>query len=134
MSQRLRGSASRSWSAGWSGVPSVGGPGFADESADDDRGVGQCDECLDDAGASFGAVRELSEAAVVPGVGPFHDPAGTGLEWEVLLTDHPVAAQFSEQFACHRAVVTGVEMGGDLLGQADVEPVLEPSEFLQRGP
>ncbi len=38
------------------------------------------DEGLDDAGAAFGADVEFLEAAVVPGVGAFDYPAGTGLQ------------------------------------------------------
>ena len=51
----VRGRADRSWSAGWSGVPAVGGPGGADESADDDHGVGQGYVGVDDAATSLGA-------------------------------------------------------------------------------
>lgn len=72
----------------------MGGPGFADESADDDGGAGQCDEGVDDAGASFGADDELLDATVVPGVGALHDPAGSGLEREALLADDAAAAEF----------------------------------------
>lgn len=83
---------------GWAGVPSVGGPGLADEAADDDHGVGQCDERLDHTDSFLGADGELAEAAVVPGVGSFHDPSGAGLEWEAFLADDPLAAQFGQEF------------------------------------
>ncbi len=35
----------------------MGGPGFADESSEDDDGVGEGDVGVDDGGASFGATQ-----------------------------------------------------------------------------
>ena len=64
--KHLRDRADRSGLSVGSGVPAVGGPGDADQSSGDDDGVGQCDECVDDAGMSFGADGQLLEAAVVP--------------------------------------------------------------------
>lgn len=125
----LRGSADWLWSAGWSGVPSVGGPGFADEASDEDDGVGEGDVGLDDACVSFGADQQFPEAAVVPGVGPFHDPAGPGLEWGAFLADDRVAAEFGQEVPGGAAVVAGVQVHGDLLGQVEAEA----GQFLQGG-
>lgn len=45
--------------AGWSGIPAVGAPGFCEEPSADDDGVGQGDEGPDHTGSSLGADGEL---------------------------------------------------------------------------
>ena len=46
---RIRDRANRSWAAGRSGVPAVCEPGLGEDASEDDDGVGQGDERLDDA-------------------------------------------------------------------------------------
>src|SRR3954453_15498711 len=129
----LRDRADRSWSSAGSGVPVVGEPGLGEESSGDDDGVGQRDECLDHASAALGAEGEFAKAAVVPGVGPLDHPAAARLEGEALVADHAVAAELIEQVAGLARVVAGVEMDGDVVGQADAHALIEAGELVQRG-
>ena len=69
----------------------------------------------------------------MPGVGSLDDPSLAGLEREALLADHAVAAEFVEQVAGLAAVVAGIEMHRDVLGQADAHALIEPAQMLQRG-
>ena len=56
------------------------------------------------------------KAAVMPGVGPFDDPAGAGLQRGAFGADHRVASEFVEEVTGLRAVIAGVEVDGDVLG------------------
>ncbi len=87
------------------------------------------------AGCGVRCRRGIGEAAVVPGVGPLDDPAGSGLQREALLADHRLAAQCVEEVAGSGAVVAGVEEVGDLLGQPSAETLagVEAAERLQGG-
>lgn len=100
---------------GRSCCPAVGGPGAADEAADDDRGVGKGDESVDDEAAPFGADEKLFEAAVVPGVGALDHPAGARLNRESLLADPRLAAEFVDQITGLSGVVSGVQVDSDRL-------------------
>jgi len=84
----LRACANRSWSASWSGVPSVEGPGASEQSADEDDGVGEGDVEVGDDLAAFGAAGEFVEG-VVPRVGAFDRPAFGGLDrgWDAFAGD-----------------------------------------------
>ncbi len=108
--------ADRSRSAVWAGVPAVCGPCGPDEASDHDDSVGQSDEGVDHAQASFGADQQLLEAAVVPGVEPFDYPSTAGLQWESLLADHAMAAEFGQEVPGLGRVVAGIEMDRDLIG------------------
>jgi hypothetical protein len=55
------------------------------------------------------------------------------LEWEALLADHTIAAEFVEQVTGFGRVVAGVEMHCDVVGQTDADALIEPAEMLQRG-
>lgn len=108
----------------------MAGPSLADESADDDRRIREGDERGDDMGAAFGADGQLLEAAVVPGVGALNDPTGAGLQGKALDADHGLAAQFLQQLTGDGAVVAGVQVHRDLLGQPDPEADFEPAQLL----
>ena len=103
-------------------VPAVGGPGVVDEVPGGDDGVGQGDERLDHSGAHLGTDLEPAEAAGVLGVGAFDHPAPTGLQRGTPGGDPGVAAQHLEQLAGPAAVVAGVQVHGDVLGQVETEP------------
>ena len=127
----LRDRADRSGSSGGSGVPAVGRPGSAEQASGDDDRVGQGDEGVDDALVPFGADGEFLEAAVVPGVRSLDHPPGSGLQREALDADHAVAAQLLEQVAGLGAVVPGVQVDRDPVGQAHPESFVESGELLQ---
>ena len=89
----LRDSADRSWLVGGSAVPPVAWPGFGEQASGDDDRVGQCDESVDDSDAPLSADVELAETSVVLGIGAFHDPSLSGLQWLAFGADDPVAAE-----------------------------------------
>lgn len=70
----------------------------------------------------------------MPEVGAFHDPSGAGLQGESIRADDSLTAEFVEELAGHSIVEASIEVGRDLLGQPDAEPVLEPAKLCRRGP
>lgn len=90
-------------------APAVCGPRSAYQTPYSDDGVGEIEERVDDGGPALVAAGEAVEG-VVPGVGPFHVPPPTCLDWCLLtlVCDAAVQAGFVEQGAGLVGVVAGV--------------------------
>ena len=58
----------------------------------------------------------------MPGVGALDHPAPAGLQRGASGGDPGVAAQYLEQLAGLAAVVAGIQVHGDVLGQVEAEP------------
>lgn len=101
-----------------SGVPAVGGPCPADQTADGDDGVDEVEERVGDHGAALKAAGQAMEG-VLPGMCPLHMPPPTRLDrgFFALVSDAAVQAAPGQQGAGVVAVVAGVEVDGDLLRQ-----------------
>lgn len=111
----------------------MGEPGLGEEASDHDDSVGQGDGGLNDACASFRADRQFPEASVVPGVGALDYPPPAGLQREPLGADHRPTAEFGQQVTGRGTVVAGIQMHGDVLGQARPQAVVEPGESFRGG-
>src|ERR1035437_4139173 len=107
----LRECANRSGSAAGSGVPAVEAPGPAQESADQDDGVGQGDVEVGDDLSAFGASGQFVEV-VVPGVGAFDRPTFGGLDrcGQPLVRDGTLQSPLGQQRPGDAGVVAGVEV------------------------
>lgn len=116
----------------WSGVPSVGGPSFADESADDGGSVDQCDKSVDDAGSSLVQMasllkRRLCQESVRSTTQPA--PAWSG---DPFIADPPSTATHPVGRGSPNCLA-GIEMNRYLLSNP-MPNRCSPTHLLQRGP
>ena len=110
-------------------VSAVGRPRLSAQATHGDDRVGEIEEGVDDGGSPLVAAGEPVEG-VLPGVGAFHVPTPTGLDWCVLTSvrDAAVEAALFEQSAGLVRVVTSVQVHGDVIGQR-----AEVVQAVQRG-
>lgn len=107
----------------------MGRPRFPDQPADHDDTVREADQRVNDPDLALGADRQFLEPPVVPRIGSFHHPADPGLQGFALGTDLPITTQLGKQLPCFTAVISSIQMHGNLLWQL----VAETGKAFERG-
>lgn len=70
-------------------------PDFLYQLAKNDDDIRDAVQNFNDPCCPFGADGEIPETAVVPGLGPFHHPPSSGLQWSASGADHVVTPKLT---------------------------------------